>query len=404
MRCSDERCNKVRENSTPTTFWSFRHGFDGVGTSNSGFKYNLNVPNGTFGAILSLGAVGSVTSLLFMGRLVQRLGVRTTLYMTATGLYSLLMVAPHLHIAWLYAIINIFIALSASAHNIALHAQTLQRQDESGEMMLPRMHGSWSIGVLVTVTSALLLTSIIPFAVHIDVMVGAIWIVTMLLIRMTSKDFIEKTTDEVTMERIDFARIRRTFTFDKSIIVAFALGTLIEFTSGDWSTLVTNQEIHASKSSSIWAYLALIMGMIMGRMYFVKLIGYRSERFWIRLAALAGGGGFIIASQSAWFLAGHKSPLALPIEVLAFLIAGLGTSFMSPLFTTIANRRSSLKPSEVVSQLNLANTVMIFVAKMAVAWVVQMTSISIALILPGLLLMAVAKFAYLGNPRALNSL
>jgi hypothetical protein len=367
-------------------------------------KHNLNVSNGTFGAILSLGAFGGITSLLFMGRLVQRMGVRTTLYLTATGLYSLLMVVPHIHIAWLYGITNIFIALSASAHNIALHAQTLQRQDESGEMLLPRMHGSWSIGVLLTVTSALLLTSIVPFAVHIDVMVATIWIVTMMLIRMTSKDFVPKTDEEVTMERIDFARIRRTFTFDKSIIVAFALGTLIEFTSSDWSTLVTNQEIHASKSSSIWSYLALIIGMIIGRMYFVKLIGYRSERFWIRLAALAGGGGFILVSQLARLLAGHHSPLALPLEVLAFLIAGLGTSFMSPLFTTIANRRSSLKPSEVVSQLNLANTVMIFVAKLAVAWVVQATSISIALIIPGLLLMAVAKFAYLGNPRSLKSL
>jgi hypothetical protein len=146
------------------------------------------------------------------------------------------------------------------------------------------------------------------------------------------------------------------------------------------------------------------MGMIIGRMYFVKLIAYRSERFWIRLAGLAGGGGFILTSQLALFLAGRNLSAALPVEVLAFLIAGLGTSFMSPLFTTIANRRSPLKPSEVVSQLNLANTVMVFVAKNIVAWVVQMTSISTALIIPGLLLMSVAKFAYLGNPRALKSL
>jgi MFS family permease len=367
-------------------------------------KHNLNVVNGEFGAILSLGAIGGVTSLLFMGRLVQRIGVRTTLYLTASFLYSLLLIIPHLHTAWLYGIINIFVALMASAHNIALHAQTLQRQDETGEMLLPRMHGSWSIGVLLTVTSALILTSIVPFAAHIDVMVGIIWIATLLLIRMASKDFVAKTDETVHMERINFARIRRTFTFDKSIIVAFALGTLIEFTSGDWSTLVTNQEIHASKSASIWSYLALIMGMIIGRMYFVKLIGYRSERFWIRLAGLAGGGGFILTSQFALFLAGRNLFAALPVEVLAFLIAGLGTSFMSPLFTTIANRRSPLKPSEVVSQLNLANTVMVFVAKNIVAWVVQMTSISTALIIPGLLLMSVAKFAYLGNPRALKSL
>jgi hypothetical protein len=230
------------------------------------------------------------------------------------------------------------------------------------------------------------------------------WIATMTMIYFMRSDFVAKSTDEITMERIDLARIRRTFTFDKSVIVAFACGTFIEFTSGDWSTLVTNQEIHASKSSSIWSYLALIIGMILGRMYFVRLIGFRSERYWIRLAALVGGGGFIVTSQLAWFLAGRHSTFALPVEVFAFFIAGLGTSFMSPLITTIANRRSPLKPSEVVSQLNLTNTVIVFIAKMFIAWVVQATSITIALLIPGLLLMAVSRFAYLGNPKALKAL
>ena len=114
--------------------------------------------------------------------------------------------------------------------------------------------------------------------------------------------------------------------------------------------------------------------------------------------ALAGGGGFILFSQLAWFLAGKGSGLALTCEVIAFAFAGLGTSFMAPIFTTVANRRSPLKASEVVSQLNLANTVMIFGAKLIISWIAQATSITIALLVPGLALMSVAKFAYLGNP------
>ena len=361
-------------------------------------KHNLNVSNGTYGVIVSFGAVGSVISLLYMGRLVHKVGILPTLYTSATALYILIASLPHIHTPAIYACVNIIIAITFSSHNIALHTQTLQRQDESGELLLPRMHGSWSMGVLATVTTALLVTSRVSFAWHIDVLMAITWVSTMFLIRAGRANFARKSNESVTMERISLARLRRIFTFDKSIIVAFALGTFIEFASGDWSTLVANQEIGAGKSSSVLAYLSLIAGMILGRMYIVRLIRYRSERFWIRLAALAGGGGFILFSQLAWFLSGRGSGLALTCEVIAFAFAGLGTSFMAPIFTTVANRRSPLKASEVVSQLNLANTVMIFGAKLIISWIAQATSITIALLVPGLALMLVAKFAYLGNP------
>ena len=366
-------------------------------------KHNLHVTNGMYGFLVSLGAVGSVISLLVMGRLVHKIGVLRTLYASATVLYAVMASMPHIHTPYIYALVNILAAVSFSSHNIALHTQTLHRQEEAGEMLLPRMHGSWSIGVLVTVIVALLVTSRVSFAIHIDLLVGIIWMLTMALIYSVRGTLIVKSSEPVSMEKLSFSRLRKVFTFDKSIILAFSLGSLIEFVSGDWATLVTNQEIKAAKGISILSYFALIVGMIGGRMFFIRLIRFRSERFWIRLAALAGGGGFIIFTQLSWFLAGKGSHLAISLEVLAFLFAGIGTSFMAPLFTTIANRRSSLKPSEVVSQLNLSNTIIIFIAKMFFAWIVQMTSITIALLLPGLLLMAVAKFAYLGNPHRLGT-
>jgi len=364
-------------------------------------KHNLGVSNGLYGVLVSLGAIGSIASLLVMGRLVHKLGVRASLYISGTMMAALMIMVPHIHSPLFYAVTNVFMALTMSAYNMALHTQTLQRQDESGEMLLPRMHGTWSIGSLVTVIAAIILTSRVSFAWHIDVLVTIVWILSVILIRASDKELVAKSTEAVTMERINLTRIRRIFTFDKSIIVAFALGTFIEFASGDWATLVTNQEIGAKKSASVVVYFAFVVGMILGRMYFVKVIGYRSEQFWIRLASLVGGGGFIIFSQLAWFLAGKGNSLALATEVVAFSFAGLGTSFMSPLFITIANRRSPLKPSEVVSQLNLSNTIIAFAGKMFVAWVVQMTSITIALLIPGIGLLLVSRLAYLGNPHRL---
>ncbi len=361
-------------------------------------KHNLQVSNGIYGLIVSIGAVGSVVSLLFLGQLVHKIGILQTLVISATGQYAVMAAIPHIHSAQIYAVSNIFLAMCFSAHMIALHTQVLRRQDESGEILLPRMHGSWSLGVLVTVIAALLITSRISFAWHLDFLMAFTWIATMALLRSMKSNFPERSKDGAAFERITLESLKSIFTFDKSIVVAFAMGLLIELSSGDWSTLVTNQEIGAGKSASVLAYLALIVGMILGRMYIVKLIRYRSERFWIRFAAIGGGGGFIFFSQLAWFLAGKGSSYALTCEVIAFFFAGLGTSFMAPIFTTIANRRSSLKPSEVVSKLNLANTIIAFGAKSIISWLAQTTSITIALLVPGILLMLVAKFAYLGSP------
>lgn len=366
-------------------------------------KHNLGVNNGTYGLLLSFGAVGSITSLLVMGRLVNHYGIRRTLYVSATVLYGLMAITPHLHVPIIYTVVNIGMALSASAHMIALHTQILQRQDESGEVLLARMQGAWSIGVLGTVTAALLLTTRVSFAWHIDILMCAVWVLTCLTVHSTRSTLSSKSNQPIELEKLNFGRIRKIFTSDKSIMFAFSLGTFIEFASGDWSTLVTNQEIGAGKSASVLSFFALIVAMILGRLYFVKLIGFRSEQFWIRLASLVGGGGFIVFSQLAKILADKKIALALPCEIFAFLFAGFGTSFMSALFTTIANRRSAAKPSEVVAQLSLSNTVIVFVSKTVVAWIAQVSSISTALLIPGIALLAVSRFAHLGNPNRLKS-
>jgi hypothetical protein len=90
--------------------------------------------------------------------------------------------------------------------------------------------------------------------------------------------------------------------------------------------------------------------------------------------------------------------LALGLEVLGFFVGGLGTSFMAPLATNIANRRSSQKASEVVAQMNLTNGILAFFAKLVVSWVAQATSITTALLIPGLMLLIASRFAYLGHP------
>lgn len=361
-------------------------------------KANLGVNNGTFGTLLSLGVLGSMTSLLIMGQLVHKFGVKRTLFVSSAALYSLVAIVPHIHRPWLYVLFNVCIGGAFSAYNIAIHTQILHRQDESGEILLPKAHGAWSIGVLATALLAFLIAEKVSFAVHIDTMILLIWAITFSVIFSLRETFIEKSQDKVEDIGINFAKIKKCFTFDKSIIFFFILAGMIEFASNDWSTLVTYQEIGAAKSVSALSYLALIFGMILGRWNFDKLVLIRSERFWIRNSALFGGIGFIAFTQLAPRLAAKHLNLALTLEILGFFIGGLGTSFMSPLATNIAARRSTQKASEVVAQMNFTNGTLAFLAKLLISWIAQATSITTALLVPGLMLLVSSKFAYLGHP------
>jgi hypothetical protein len=49
------------------------------------------------------------------------------------------------------------------------------------------------------------------------------------------------------------------------------------------------------------------------------------------------------------------------------------------------------------SDLGLTQVIATFIAKFIIAWVAQATSVTIAMLIPALMLLATAKFSYLGK-------
>lgn len=90
------------------------------------------------------------------------------------------------------------------------------------------------------------------------------------------------------------------------------------------------------------------------------------------------------------FLSSHHPLLGFVVFLLGVFIGGLGCSFLAPTLLDTANRRSKFPGTVVLGQIGAVNTVLIFVTKMVIAWTAQLTSISVALIIPSLGLMAVA--------------
>ena len=70
---------------------------------------------------------------------------------------------------------------------------------------------------------------------------------------------------------------------------------------------------------------------------------------------------------------------------------------MAGLFMTEASRRSHLSPGMVAAQLGLAVNTIGFVVRLATAWIVQLTSITIGLMLPTALMLCLLFYKTLGN-------
>jgi hypothetical protein len=70
---------------------------------------------------------------------------------------------------------------------------------------------------------------------------------------------------------------------------------------------------------------------------------------------------------------------------------------MAPIFFSIAGRLYNGKNALAVAQLSFVNTSFIFIAKTILAWVVEITSITTALMIAGTAMLALLYFGKIGS-------
>jgi hypothetical protein len=131
--------------------------------------------------------------------------------------------------------------------------------------------------------------------------------------------------------------------------------------------------------------------MIVGR---VSINGLR-KRF--KIASLVRFGGILAGSS---FLIGiwtvHK--IGLIGLMIAFALAGLGSSYIGPSFLNIANTRINLPSSIVIGQISAVNVALSWILKQVIALLAQVFSLQVALTIPALLAIAVGLFTKVFKP------
>jgi hypothetical protein len=134
--------------------------------------------------------------------------------------------------------------------------------------------------------------------------------------------------------------------------------------------------------------------MIIGRFNIHKLTMTIPIEILLRRMAIFGGVGFLFFLNLGSHIAHTNSWLGFYLVCLAFVIAGIGGSVMSPMYMGAASYRSDKPSSMVVGQTLLITNSVVFFVKAGMSWVAQFASITWALTIPGVMLLATVFFTH----------
>lgn len=389
--------SKIERRALSYLFLPFGIGGMAIATRFPELRDQLGVNNGTFGTILSLGAVGSLIAFVLVGNWVHTYGIKPIVTFGSTGLFASLGLFPHMHNANYFLLLNIFASFCWISFHIANNAQAIHRQEEVGELILPKLHGLWSLGALLTSLLAIVITPFVTLCWHIGVTVFIMWLFTMYGIIKSTPYFIGKNEEADAFPSLSIKEIAKTFSFQPVIVIAMVLAMQAEFSIQDWSAIYAKDTLKMSASASIYGYTVFIGAMIILRFNAKRLAARWSERQLISKLPILGGVGFAVCISLGTWLSQINQILGFIVSLIGFALAGFGSSILAPTFFAISFRTSSLPSSVVVARIGLTQVIATFFVKVAISWVAQATSVTISLLIPALMLLATSKLSYLGK-------
>jgi len=363
-------------------------------------KANLDVSTTFFGILVSSGAIGALCSQLVMGHIIHRVGIYRVILIASVATYATIGMMVEIKNPWIYLIVNILSGFAWAAYHIGINAQALHRQAESGEPIIPMLHGIWTAGAVCTAFIALLISSTVSLNWHILPLVSLVLLIKIAAIRRLRPVLLkgaEVTEDD---EVVTFSKMVRSFSIDWVVSLGFLCALMLEMVMGDWSTIIARQEFGVSKSMAVIPYFLFMTSMILGRVSYNRIKGSRNDKEIVQPFVVLGGSIFLISLFLGLQLKDSNIVLGYSIFCLGALLSGLGISFVAPLFFTYAAARSEKPGGLVVAELGAVNQGLTFLGRLVVSIVAGIATLPIAMIIPGVMLMMVAFFvAAASQPR-----
>jgi hypothetical protein len=177
------------------------------------------------------------------------------------------------------------------------------------------------------------------------------------------------------------------------VSAALLLVIMLEYAVSDWAAIFVKEDMKILGGIHTLPYILFTLAMIIGRLNLHNLLPHYTMDFLVVRASLLSGLSMIAGIIAVSITGTSNQTVVLVILSITFTIAGLGSSFLGPSVMNAANTRSKFPSSVVIGQIGVINIALVFLMRWVIAWTAQATSLSIALCIPALMLLAVHKFS-----------
>ena len=354
-------------------------------------KANLQLSNGQFGSLLSLGSVGNLTALLIVGHLVHKFGARQIMQIAALTMAVSLIFLTHATSSLLFFIFIVLQGASISAFHISINSQGFHFQDRTKRQVVTLLSGFWSSGALITSILAGLMVDRVELGTYTNFLSAICLIAMLYIIRELSPNLVKANTNPESDHR---ARdMFKGFKIDGLVSGGLLCAIMLEFAIGDWAAIFVKEDMGIKGGINTLPYILFTVAMIVGRLNLHKLLNHYPIHELVVKASLISGLAFIAGILGVTLTGTSNKTLVIVILSISFTIAGLGSSFLGPSVMNAANSRSKFPSSVVIGQIGVINISLVFVVRWVIAWTAQATSLTLALLIPALMLLTVPYFA-----------
>ena len=354
-------------------------------------KANLQLTNGEFGSLVSMGAIGNLVALLTVGHLVHKYGARWMLHAGSLLLAVSLVFLTHSTSSLVFLIFIILQGLAISAFHISINAQGFHFQDRTKKQIITLLSGFWSSGALISSIIAGFLVDRVALGTYSNVLAIFCFFAMSYIIVRISPNLVKADANPDSDHR---ARdMFKGFSIDRQVSAALLLVIMLEYAVSDWAAIFVKEDMKIAGGIHTLPYILFTLAMIIGRLNLHNLLPRYSIDFLVVRASLLSGLSFIAGIIAVTLVGTSNKTLVIIILSISFTFAGLGSSFLGPSVMNAANTRSKFPSSVVIGQIGVINISLVFVARWVIAWTAQAVSLTVALLIPAAMLLTVPYLA-----------
>jgi MFS family permease len=354
------------------------------------FKEQLGLTNGQFGSIISLWNVGAFVSLLTVGHIVHKLGSYKVLMASNFLLYLGFVSITSISSSFIFIPVVILVGFASSAFHIAVNSQAFDSQTRITKPIVVKLHGIWAMGAVITGLVSGFLIGRISASMQLNIIYVIVFLLTI--------KYINKLRPIALLPRLEndhysVMQIFKSLRFDRLIAGGMICAIVLEVAMGDWSNIFAREYLGIKGGLITLPYILFMSAMITGRLSISRIIDRMPINRAANIGAVTGGTFFLIGVLASILFGDTHKYWAFGLFSFGCLVAGLGTSFITPSFFNAASARSAFPSAVVIGQIGLINNFLIFGGKWVIAWTAQFTSLAVALLIPAVMALSTPLFS-----------